>query len=78
MKKFNLGIDTTTIDLEHNQFLVHLDHVDLLVILETIEKVTQILVSPQHTAPLSLIDYMPLMGAQCTELDRGLKASTTF
>jgi len=78
MKKFYLGIDTTTIDLNHNQFLVHLEHGDLLVIPTTIEEVTQILVSSMHVAPLSLSDYMSLMGMRCTKLGRGFKASTTF
>ena len=33
VKKFYTGIDTTTINLEHNQFLVHLNHGDLLLTL---------------------------------------------
>ena len=45
---------------------------DLLVILKPIEEVIQIPAPPQHTAPMPLIDYMILMDAQCTEMDRGL------
>ena len=78
VKKFYLRIDVMTINLNLNQFLVYLDNGDLLVTLETIEEITQILTPPQHAASLPLIDYMTLMGARCTELDRGLQASTTF
>ena len=42
VKKFYLGIDVTIIDLHLNQFLVHFDHGDLLVTLDTIKAVTQI------------------------------------
>ena len=62
VNKFYSGIDTNTIGLDQIQFLVHLEHGDLLVTPATIEKVTQIHVSPVHAAPLLLIDYMTLMG----------------
>ena len=39
VKKFYLRIDAMTINVDLNQFLIHLDHEDLLVTLETIEKV---------------------------------------
>ena len=72
-----MGIDTNTIDLDQNQFLVHLEHGDL-VTPATIEEVTQISVPLVHAASLSLVDYIPLMGVRCIEVDRDLKASTTF
>ena len=64
------------INLVHNYFLVHLNYDDLLVT-QAIEELT-VHVPPQYVAPLTLIDYMPLMSARCTESDRGLKASITF
>ena len=63
VKKFYLGINATIINLDVNQFLVYLNHRDLLVSLETIEEVTQILAPPLHVASLPLIDYMILMDA---------------
>ena len=63
VKKFYLEIDAMIINLDLNQFLVHLDHGDLLVTLETIEEATQILARLLHAASLPLIDYMTLMGA---------------
>jgi len=66
IKKFYTRVDMTTINLEHNQFLVHLDHDDLLVTSKAIEEATQVPVPPKHAAPLLLIDYMPLMSARCT------------
>ena len=38
VKIFYTGIDMTTINLENNQFQVHLDHGDLLVTLELLRK----------------------------------------
>jgi len=78
VKEFYNGIDTNNIDLDHNQFLVHLDNGDLLVIIKKIEEATQVPMPSQHVAPLPLIEYMILISAQCTELDRDLGASTTF
>jgi len=43
-----------------------------------IEDYTLIPNSPHHSEPFPLIEYMSIMGACCTEQDRGLKASTTF
>ena len=73
-----MGIDTSAIDLDQNQFLVHIEHEDLLLTSATINVVTQIPISLMHTAPFSLIDYMTLMGVRCFEVIRGFKASTTF
>jgi len=78
IKQFYTGIDASTIDLIFNQFVVHFNTGDLLVTLDTIAEVTQISSLPQHTAPLPLIDYMAIMGVRCTQLDRGLEASTIF
>jgi len=64
VKKFHIEMDMNTIDLDHNQFLVHLDNGDLLVTIEKIEDVTQVPVPPQHVAPLPKIEYMTLMGAR--------------
>jgi len=75
-KKFFLGIDIATI--KHDHFVVHLDHGDLEVTRGTIEEATQIPSSPQHATPLPLLDYMTLMRVRCTELDRGVRANTTF
>ena len=58
VKKFCLGIDITTIYLDHNQSLVHFDHGGLLATPTTIEEVTQIPVSLMQDAPLPLIDYI--------------------
>jgi len=70
-----LGIDVATIN--HDHFVVHLDHGDLEVTQGTIEEATQITSSPQHATPLPLIDYMTLMGVRCTELDHGIRVNTT-
>ena len=70
VKKFYLGINVITID--HDHFVVHLDYRDLEITRGTIEEVTQISSSPQHVAPLPLINYMTLMGVHCTKLDRGV------
>ena len=71
-----MGIDVATID--HDHFVVHLDHGNLVVTRGTIEEATQIPSSPQHAALLPLIDYMTLMGIRCTKLDHGVQANTTF
>ena len=76
VKKICMGINVAAID--HDHFVVHLDHGDLEVTWVTIEEATQIPSSPQHTAPLPLIDYMTLMGVRCTELDHGVRENTTF
>jgi len=78
VRKFYLGIDTDSINLDLNQFIVQLTHRDLLVTIETIQEVTQVSSPPQHIAPLPLIEYMTLMGVRCTEQDRGLWASIIF
>jgi len=43
-----------------------------------LEDYTQVPSNPYHSDPLPLIEYITVMGARCTEQDRGLKASTTF
>ena len=58
------------------QFTVHFDTRDLFVSINTIQEVTRIPNSPQHTEPLPLIDYMTIMSARCMEQDCGLKAIT--
>jgi len=42
VKRFYMGMDASTIDLDLNQFVVHFDSGDLLVILDTKVEVTQI------------------------------------
>jgi len=78
VRKFYLGINTDSINLDLNQFIVHLNHGDLLVTLETIEEVTQVPSPPQHITPLPLTEHMTLMGVRCNEQDRGLWENTTF
>ena len=70
--KYYTGIDTDMIDLDQNKFLVHLVNRNFLITVERIQEVTQISIPPQHTSLLALIDYMPLMGVWCAELDCGL------
>jgi len=62
VRKFYLGMDTNSINLDLNQFIIHLDHGDLLVTIETIQDITQVPSPPQLIAPLALIEYMTLMG----------------
>ena len=57
--------------------LIHLDGGDLIIMVELIPEVPSFRF-PQHAASLALIDYMPLMGIRCMEMDRGLRANTTF
>ena len=64
VRNFYLGIDTDSINLNLNQFIVHLDHRDLLVTIKTAQDVAQVPSPPQHIAPLPLIKYMTLMGAR--------------
>jgi len=52
VKKNYLGIDAATID--HDHFVIHLDHGDFEVTRDTIEEVTQIPFSPHHVAPLPI------------------------
>ena len=40
VRKFYLGIDIDSINLDFNQFIIHLDHGDLVVTIETIKDVT--------------------------------------
>ena len=51
---------------------------DLVITTDMLEDYTQVPNNPHHRDPLPLIDYMTVMGARCTEQDRGLKASTMF
>ena len=51
---------------------------DIVITPPLLEEFTYVPYNPHHRDPLPLIDYMTVMGACCTEQDRGLKASTTF
>jgi len=51
---------------------------DIVITLNLLEDYTHVPSNPHHRVPLPLIDYMTVMGARCTEQDKGLKASTTF
>jgi len=75
---FYTHIDQASIDPQTYQFTVHMPTGDLLVTLPLLEEVTTVPTITQHSEPLPLIEYMTVMGARCTEQDRGLKASTTF
>jgi len=46
--------------------------------LPLLEELTHVPCNPHHSNSLPLIDYMSIMGARCTEQNRGLKASTMF
>ena len=73
-----MGIDTSTLDVDRNQFMVYFDSGDLLVTLDVIAEVTQISSLPQHPASLPLFDCMTIVGVRCTQLDPVIKASTMF
>jgi len=51
---------------------------DLIITVDLIHNVTQLPIPSHHAAPLALINYMPLIGVWCTEMDHGLRANTTF
>ena len=51
---------------------------DIVITLNLLEDYTRVPSNLHHRDPLSLIDYMTVMGAHCTEQDRGLKASMIF
>jgi len=78
VKIFYSSIDQTTIDLNAHQFTVHLETGDVIVTTDMIEDYTQVSNNSHHSEPLPLIEYITIMGARCTEQDRGLKANTTF
>ena len=46
---------------------------DIIVTLLLLEELTHVPCNPHHSEPLPLIDYMTVMGARCTEQDRGSK-----
>ena len=73
-----MRIDTFTLDIDSNRFMVHFDSGDFLITLDTIAEVTQIPSLPQHTEPLPLIDYMTIMGVRCMQLNYGINASSKF
>jgi len=75
---FYTHIDHASIDSQTYQFTTHMPTGDLFITLPLIEEITSVPTITHHTEPLPLIEYMTIMGARCTELDRGLKASTTF
>jgi len=76
--QFYTHIDTSTIDHNLHTFIVHFDSGDFVVNINMIEMITQIPCPPQYDAPLSLIEYMTVMGVRCEEKDRRLKVSTIF
>jgi len=78
VKLFYANLDQATINLDTRQFMVYLATGDIIVTVDILEDYTQVPSNPHHTDPLPLIEYMIMMGARCTEQDRGLKASTTF
>ena len=78
VKKFSISINPSTINLDQNCFVIHLDSGDLIVMLDLVQEVTQHSIPTHNVAPMALIDYLPLMGIRCTEMDRGLYANTTF
>ena len=78
VKLFYTSIDQASINFDTNQFMVHMPTGDIVITLNLLEDYTHVPSNPHHRDPLPLIDYMTVMGARCTEQDRGLKASTTF
>ena len=64
--------------IRDSQILVHMPTGDIIVTLLLLEELTHVPCNPHHSDPLSLIDYMTVIGARCMEQDRGLKASTIF
>ena len=75
---FYNSLDHASVDLHTYQFTVHMPLGDLFITLPLLEEHTHVPIFPQHSDPLPLIEYMTIMGARCTEQDRGLKTSTTF
>ena len=75
---FYTSIDHASVNVHTYQFTVHMPLGDLFITLPLLEEMTSVPSITQHSDPLPLIDYMSIMGARCTEQDRGLKASTTF
>jgi len=78
VKLFYNPIDQASITFDTYQILVHMPTGDIVIALPVLEEFTHVSCNPHHSDPLPLIDYMTVMGARCTEQDRGLKASTTF
>jgi len=75
---FYNSIDHASVNFDTYQFTVHMPLGDIFITIPLLEEITHVPSYPQHSDPLPLIDYMTIMGARCTEQDRGLKASTTF
>ena len=76
--QFFTQIDTNTIDLDQQTFIVHFETGDIIVNINTLWIVTHIPCLPQHDTPFPIIEYMTAMGVRCEEKDHGLKANTTF
>ena len=76
IKLFYTSIDQASINFDTYQFMVHMPTGDIVITLNLLEDYTHIPSNSHHRDPLPLIDYMTVMGARCTEQDRGLKAST--
>ena len=64
---FYNSIDHASIDLHTFQFTVHMPLGDLFITIPLLEEITNVPSQPHHSDPLPLIDYMPIMGARCTE-----------
>ena len=78
VKLFYTSIDHASVNFDTYQLTVHMPTGDIFITLPLLEELTHVPCYPHHSDPLPLIDYMSIMGARCTEQDRGLKASTTF
>ena len=66
VKIFYFSIDQTIINLDAHQFTMHLATGDIIVTNDMIEGYTQVPSNPHHSEPLSLIEYITIMGARCT------------
>jgi len=75
--ELDASIDQASINFDTNQFTVHMPTGDLIIAL-ICWRTTHKSPATHSIATLPLIDYMIVMGARCTEQDRGLKTSTTF
>ena len=78
VKLFYTSIDIASVNFDTYQLTVHMSTGDIIITLPLLEELTNVPCNSHHSDPLPLIDYMSIMGARCTEQDRGLKASTTF
>ena len=63
VKIFYSSIDLTTMDLDNNRFIMHLETGDIVVTVDMIEYYTQVPSYPHHSEPLPLIEYLSILGA---------------